>query len=102
MTVVKDLGSGLNFKKKGLKTLLKMILHQELDTLVLTHKDRLLRFGCELIFMLCKHFGVHVIILHQTDEQSFEETLSKDVIELMTVFCARLYGARSHKSKASA
>ena len=97
--IIKDLGSGLNFKKKGLKTLIKMILHQEIDTLVLTHKDRLLRFGSELIFMVCQHFGIQVVILYQNDTQSFEETLSKDVIELMTVFCARLYGARSHKNK---
>ena len=102
MIVIKDLGSGLNFNKKGLKTLLKMILYQEIDTLVLTHKDRLLRFGSELVFTLCKHFGIHVTILNQIDEQSFEETLSRDVIELMTVFCARLYGSRSHKNKASA
>jgi predicted site-specific integrase-resolvase len=100
--VIKDLGSGLNFNKKGLKTLLAMILNQEIDTLVLTHKDRLLRFGSELIFKLCKHFGVHVVILNQQNAQNIEETLSQDVIELMTVFCARLYGSRSHKNKASA
>ena len=98
-TIIKDLGSGLNFNKKGLKTLLAMILNQEIDTLVLTHKDRLLRFGSELIFKLCQHFGVHIVILNDKAEQSFEETLSQDVIELMTVFCARLYGSRSHKNK---
>ena len=98
-TIIKDLGSGLNFNKKGLKTLLAMILNQEIGTLVLTHKDRLLRFGSELIFKLCQHFGVRIVILNQKVEQSFEETLSQDVIELMTVFCARLYGARSHKNR---
>jgi predicted site-specific integrase-resolvase len=97
--IIKDLGSGLNFNKKGLKTLLAMILNQEIDTLVLTHKDRLLRFGSELIFKLCQHFGVRIVVLNQQIEQSFEETLSQDVIELMTVFCARLYGARSHKNR---
>jgi predicted site-specific integrase-resolvase len=100
--VIKDLGSGLNFNKKGLKTLLSIILNQEIEMLVLTHKDRLLRFGSELIFKLCKHFGIQIVILNQQSEQSFEETLSQDVIELMTVFCARLYGSRSHKNKASA
>ena len=99
--IIKDLGSsGLNFNKKGLKTLLTMILSQEIETLVLTHKDRLFRFGSELIFKLCKHFGTRIVILNEQTEQSFEETLSQDVIELMTVFCARLYGSRSHKNKA--
>jgi predicted site-specific integrase-resolvase len=59
--MIKDLGSGLNFNKKGLKTLLAMILNQEIDTLVLTHKDRLLRFGSDLIFKLCKHFGTRIV-----------------------------------------
>ena len=76
-----------------------MILNQEIETLVLPHKDRLLRFGSELIFKLCQHFGIQIVILNQQTEQSFEETLSQDVIELMTVFCARLYGSRSHKNK---
>ncbi len=98
-TIIKDLGSGLNFNKKGLKTLLAMIVNQEIDTLILTHKDRLLRFGSELIFKLCQHFGIRIVILNQQTEKSFEETLSQDVIELMTVFCTRLYGARSHKNK---
>ena len=69
---------------------------------MLTHKDRLLRFDSELIFKLCKHFGIRVVILNEQNTQNFEETLSQDVIELMTVFCARLYGSRSHKNKASA
>jgi predicted site-specific integrase-resolvase len=98
-TIIKDLGNGLNFNKKGLKTLLAMIVNQEIETLVLTHKDRLLRFGSELMFKLCQHFGIQIVILNQQTEQSFEETLSQDVIELMTVFCARLYGARSHKNR---
>ena len=63
-TLIKDLGSGLNFNKKGLKTLLAMILNQEIETLVFTHKDRLLRFGSELIFKLCKHFGTRIVILN--------------------------------------
>ena len=97
---ISDLGSGLNYKKKGLKQLLNLILLGKVQTLIINHKDRLLRFGSELIFTLCAFKRVTVKILEDSKERSFEEELSSDVIELMTVFCAKLYGKRSHKNKA--
>lgn len=97
--VIADLGSGMNYQKKGLKKLLEMILDGECGRLVLTHKDRLLRFGAELIFSLCEARGIEVVLINQGDEPTFEEELAKDVLEIITVFSSRLYGARSHKSK---
>ncbi len=97
--VISDLGSGLNFRKPGLKKLLRAILNRQINHLVLNYKDRLLRFGTELIFDLCKHFGVKVTILEAREELKFEEELVQDVIELMTVFSAKLYGKRSHKNR---
>ena len=96
--LISDLGSGLNFKKSGLNQLLNLILTQQINTLIINHKDRLLRFGSELIFKLCDFYHVNVIII-ENKSLSFEETLTHDVIELMTVFCAKLYGKRSHKNK---
>jgi putative resolvase len=69
------------------------------NRLVITHKDRLLRFGRELIFSLCEHFGVEVIIINRTEDRRFEEDLAKEVLEIITVFSARLYGSRSHKNQ---
>lgn len=54
----------------------------QVDRLVITHKDRLLRFGSELIFALCEHFGVEVVILNRKEDSSFEEDLAKDVLEI--------------------
>ena len=65
----------------------------------LTHKDRLLRFGAELVFSLCQAKEIEVVVINQGEEGSFEEGLAKDVLEIITVFSARLYGARSHKNK---
>lgn len=96
--IISDLGSGLNFKKSGLNKLISLILTEKINTLIINHKDRLLRFGSELIFKLCKHHHIEVIII-ENKNLSFEETLSSDVIELMTVFCAKLYGKRSHQNK---
>lgn len=97
--IISDLGSGLNYKKKGLSSLIKLICGGEVERLVLTHKDRLLRFGSELIFALCENFGVEVVIINKSDNSTFEEDLATDVLEIITVFSARLYGSRSHKNK---
>ena len=96
---IKDLGSGMNYRKKGLKKLLDKILNKQIERLVLTHKDRLLRFGAELIFSLCESQNIEIVIIHQGEQPSFEEELAQDVVEIITVFSARLYGSRSHKNK---
>lgn len=98
--VIQDLGSGMNYYKKGLTKLLDLILDGQVERLVITHKDRLLRFGAELIFSICEAKQVEVIIINKGDENpKFEEELAKDVLEIITVFSARLYGARSKKNK---
>jgi putative resolvase len=97
--VIQDLGSGMNYRKRGLKRLLDLILNCQMHRLVLTHKDRLLRFGAELVFALCEARQVEVVIINQGEEVSFEEELAQDVLEIITVFSARLYGSRSHKNK---
>ena len=97
--IIEDLGSGLNYSKRGLKRLIRLITESKVERLVLTHKDRLLRFGSELIFGLCEVFGTEVVIINRTEDATFEEDLANDVLEIITVFSARLYGARSHKNK---
>lgn len=97
--IIEDLGSGMNYNKKGLKALIKSLCNQEIGRLVITHKDRLLRFGAELIFAICNHVGCEVVIINTTEDSSYEEDLTRDVLEIITVFSARLYGARSHKNR---
>lgn len=89
----------MNYHKKGLKKLLDDILDSKIDRLVLTHKDRLLRFGAELIFALCEARQVEVIIINQGENLADEEELAQDVLEIITVFSVRLYGSRSKKNK---
>lgn len=100
--VIKDLGSGLNYNKRGLKKLVEKICARQVDKVILTNKDRLLRFGSELLFSLCQLFGTEVIILNETKKKSFEEELVGDVIEIMTVFTSKIYGKRSHLNKKAA
>ena len=117
--LISDLGSGMNYRKKGLQSLLEKLLNGKIERLVITHKDRLLRFGAELIFSVCEMKGVEVVIIfgaelifsvcemkgvevviiNKGEEASFEEDLAKDVLEIITVFSARLYGSRSKKNQ---
>jgi len=97
--IISDLGSGMNYQKKGLKRILNAILDDSVGRLVLTHKDRLLRFGAELVFAICEAKGVEVVIINKGDDTTFEEDLATDVLEIITVFSARLYGSRSKKNK---
>lgn len=97
--IIQDLGSGLNFEKRGLKKLMQTICSGKMDRLVLTHKDRLLRFGSELVFALCEQMGVEVVIMNKSEGTRFEDDLVQDVLEIITVFSARLYGARSRKNQ---
>lgn len=66
---------------------------------MLTHKDRLLRFGAEFIFSICEAKEVEVVIINKGENVRFEEDLAKDVLEIITVFSARLYGSRSKKNQ---
>ena len=94
--VISDLGSGLNFKKKGLNDIIKLITSNAIKKIILTYKDRLLRFGNEIIFKLCKIFNVEVLILNNDITKTSEQEFSEDLCEIITVFSARLYGKRSH------
>jgi putative resolvase len=97
--IIADLGSGMNYRKRGLSRLLDWIVEGEVGRLVLTHKDRLLRFGAELVFALCQAKQVEVVIINQGEDTTFEEELASDVLEIITVFSARLYGSRSHRNQ---
>ena len=96
---IEDLGSGVNYKKPGLKKLLKLLLEGEVQRLVLHHKDRLLRFGSELIVSICKCLDVEVVILEEAMKNTVEQELAADVIEIMTVFSSKLYGKPSHQNR---
>ncbi len=97
--VIADLGSGMNDHKKGLKHLLNDILADRIGRLVVTHTDRLLRFGAELVLAICEAKHVEVLILNQGEDTNFEEELAQDVLEIITVFSARLYGSRSRNKQ---
>ena len=96
--LISDLGSGLNYKKRGLRNLIKMIISGRVEKIILTHKDRLLRFGSEIIFHLCSCFNTEIVLIKDSEKKSCEDQLVQDVLEILTVFSARLYGKRPHQN----
>ena len=100
--VIADLGSGMNYRKHGLRRLLTMVLTGEVNRLVIENKDRLLRFGADLVIWLCRKCGVEVVVIKDGAKAAFEVDLARDVLEIITVFSSRLYGARAHRNRAVA
>lgn len=97
--LINDIGSGINYNKKGLNELIELIIENKVNKLILVYKDRLLRFGNELIFNLCEKFNVEVEIINKTENITKEQELVENVLEIITVFASKLYGQRSHKTK---
>lgn len=96
--IISDIGSGINYKKKGLQELLDKINDQKVSKIVVLYKDRLVSFGFELIEYLCKINDIEIEIIDNT-EQSKKQELSDDLIQIITVFADQLYGQRSKKTK---
>lgn len=96
--VITDIGSGINYKNKGLQELISLISSNQITKVVVLYKDRLVQFGFELIQLLCDLHDVKIEIIDNS-ERINEEELTDDLIEIIAVFANRLYGSRSKKTK---
>ena len=96
--IIKDFGSGINFKRKGLRTLLERILRGDKLRLVVAHRDRLARFGGEVIQFLVEQNGGEVVVLDKTI-YSPEEELTADLLAILHVFSRRMYGLRRYRDQ---
>ena len=96
--VITDIGSGINYKNKGLQELISLINSNQITKVVVLYKDRLVQFGFELIQLLCDLHDVELEIIDNS-ERSNEEELTNVLIEIITVFANKLYGSRSKKTK---
>lgn len=96
--IITDLGSGINYNKKGLNELIDLITNTEVEKIVILYKDRLLRFGFELVENLCEKYGTTIEIIDNT-EKTEEQELVEDLIQIVTVFSCRLQGKRANKAK---
>ncbi|MEN8216170.1 MAG: IS607 family transposase [Pseudomonadota bacterium] len=96
--IIKDIGSGLNYKRKGLKSLLGRAMRGEKLEVVVAHKDRLARFGFELIEWIIQQNSGKIVVLKQTN-LSPEQELTNDLLSILQVFSRRMHGLRNYKNK---
>ena len=97
--VIEDLGSGLNYKKKGFQELIQIICSGEIERIVVNYKDRLIRYGYEMLEQVCSLHNVKIEIINLSEDKTYEQELVEDVLSIITVFSSKLYGSRSHKTK---
>ncbi|NES67987.1 MAG: IS607 family transposase [Okeania sp. SIO2D1] len=96
--IVSEIGSGLNFKRKRLLSILDRICTGDIKRLVVAHPDRLVRFGFELVKWLCERNECELLVLHDS-KQSPEEELVQDMLSIIHCFSSRLYGLRRYKKE---
>ena len=96
--IISDIGSGINYKKKGLQELIGKITRNEADKIVVLYKDRLVRFGFELIEYIASLFECSIEVIDRTNKTEQEE-LVEDLVQIITVFSCKLQGKRANKAK---
>ena len=96
--IITDIGSGINYSKKGLRQLIKRISNGEISKVVVLYKDRLLRFGFEIIEYVAELNNCAIEIVDNT-EKTEQEELVEDLVQIITVFSCRLQGKRANKAK---
>ena len=98
--IIEDIGSGLNLNKRGINKIIHLAIIGKINELVIAYKDRLTRFGYELIDEIIKKYSNgKIIILNKRQETNPEEELVKDVMAIMNVYVAKMNGLRRYKNK---
>ena len=100
--VIEDIGSGINYKKRGITKLIKGIMEDQVKKVVISYKDRLLRFGNEILEQVCKSKGVMIETLYQKEQKDYEKNLVEDVLAILIVYSSKIYGRRSHEKRRKA
>ena len=95
--VIEDIASGINWKRKGLLKILDMTIQNKVDEIIIAHKDRLCRFGFELLEWIFQKHNVTVNILDHDEHSSPETELADDILSIVHVFSCRQMGRRRYK-----
>jgi putative resolvase len=93
---IEEIGGGLNFKRPQFLQVIDRLLNREITTLILAHQDRLARFGCDLLWYLCKRYDCEVLLLNN-EQLSPEQEMVQDLMTITHSFSARVYGLRNYR-----
>ena len=96
--VIKDIGSGLNYNRKKWNKLLEECMENKVDSVLVTHKDRFIRFGFDWFERFLGKFDTKIIVVNN-ESLSAQEELVQDIISILHVFSCRIYGLRKYKKK---
>jgi len=96
--IIKDIGSGINYKRPGFKRILEQLFKNNIEEVVVSTGDRFSRFGRDMFEWIFEQFGAKLTILNRGKFKSSQEELSDDLMEIITVFTARYYGRRKYKN----
>ena len=100
--ILKEVGSGLNDKRKNIQKLIKMVCNNEVRNIYVTYRDRLTRFGFNYLQSLCEAHGTNIIVVKDIGAlKSVEDELTEDIMALMASFSGKLYGMCSRNKKIS-
>jgi len=97
--LVTDVCSGINWKRKGLTTILDKAMHGDISEVVVAHRDRLSRFAFELLEWIFKRNGVKLVVLNEEKDHSSDKDLTDDILSIIHVYSNRKIGKRTYKYK---
>ena len=95
---IEEYGSGLNYNRKKWNKLLDEVMEQKVKTIIITHKDRFIRFGYDWFEKFCMKFNTTIVVVNN-EELSPQEELVQDIVSILHVFSCRLYGLRKYKKQ---
>ena len=99
-SVVTDIGSGLNYNRKNWNLLLKDIITKKVSKIIVSHKDRFIRFGFDWFYNFASMYGCEIEVINN-EITSPQEELVKDLVSIIHVFSCRIYGLRKYKKQIS-
>ena len=94
--IIEDYGSGLNYNRKKWNNLIDQCMDLDIGTIIVTHKDRFIRFGFECFKRFLEKFGIKIIVVNN-ESLSPSEELFQDIISILHIFSCRIYGLRKYK-----
>lgn len=95
---IEDFGSGLNYNRKKWNKLLIDVMEQKIKTIIISHKDRFVRFGYDWFYRFCQKFNTEIIVVNN-EILSPQEELVQDIISILHIFSCKLYGLRKYKKQ---
>lgn len=97
--IIKDTGSAMEYDRKGFQELIELVCSSKVDRIVVNYKDRLVRFGFEMLEKICEIYDVEIVVLNQTEDEGSNKEVIDDILSIIRKYAAKLYGSQSQEAK---